>query len=153
MLQRKQTLWTLLAVICAALTFRFPFYSGNVKVGANGHVLLGVKAVPTIGFGSESASAGSVLILIVTILIIGGALINIFNFKARGKQLWITIGLIVLSLLNIFLYWRASQPPRFMEGNYSLGAFLPVAVPLFLFFAARGIRKDEKLVKSTDRLR
>ena len=153
MLQRKQTLWTLLAIICAALTFRFPFYSGNVKVGANGHVLLGVKAVPTIGFGSDSASAGSVLILIITILIIGGALINIFNFRSRKKQLWITIGLMLLSVLNIFLYWQASQPPHFMEGNYSLGALLPVAIPIFFFFAARGILKDEKLVKSTERLR
>jgi hypothetical protein len=153
MLQRKQTLWTLLAVICAALTFKFPFYSGNVKVGDNGHVLLGVKAAPTIGFGSESASAGSVLILIVTILIIGGGLINIFNYKARRKQILITIGLIVLSLLNIFLFWRACQPPHFMEGNYSLGAFLPVVIPIFLFFAAGGIVRDEKLVRSTDRLR
>src|SRR5882757_3421525 len=98
MLQRKQTLWTLLAIICAALTFKFSFYSGNVTVGANGHVFMMLRAAPTIGFGSDSASAGSVLILIVTAIIIAGALINIFNFKARSKQLWITIGLIVLSL-------------------------------------------------------
>jgi hypothetical protein len=153
MLQRKQTLWTLLAIICAALTFKFPFYSGNVKVGANGHVLLGVTAAPTIGFGSDSASAGSVLILIVTVIIIAGGLFNIFNFKARKKQLWITIGLLLLSLLNIFLFWYASQPPHFTEGNYSLGAVLPVAIPIFLILAARGIMKDEKLVKSAGRLR
>ena len=105
MLQRKQTIWTLLAIICMALSFKFSFYSGNVQVGANGHVFMSLKAVPAIGFGNDSASAGSVLILIVTSILIAGSLINIFNYKQRTKQLWITLGLIVLALLNIFLYW------------------------------------------------
>jgi hypothetical protein len=102
MLQRKQTLWMLLAVICAALTFKFSFYSGNVVVGKDGHVFLEEKAVPVLSFGKDSAGAGSVLILIVTVVLLAGLLINIFNYKARSKQLWITIGLIFLSLLNIF---------------------------------------------------
>jgi hypothetical protein len=153
MLQRRQTLWALLAVICAALTFKFAFYSGNMTVGANGHVLMGVKASPVFGFGRDSAGSGSVLILIVTVVIIAGTLINIFNFKSRKKQLWITIGLLFLSLLNIFLYWLASGVPPFTEGNYTLGALFSLAIPVFLFFAARGIVKDQKLVKSADRLR
>jgi magnesium-transporting ATPase (P-type) len=153
MLQRKQTLWMLLAVICAALTFKFSFYSGNVEVGQNGHVFLQEKAVPILSFGKDSAGAGSVLILIVTVLLLAGTLINIFNFKARKKQLWITIGLIFLSLLNIFLYWWKSGSPSFTEGSYNLGAALSLAIPVFLIFAANGIRKDEKLVKSADRLR
>lgn len=143
----------LVAVICAVLTFLFSFYGGNVLVGTNGHVYMYLKAAPRIGFGKDSASAGSVLILIITIVIIAGTLYNIFNFKARGKQLWITFGLILLSLLNLFLYWQASQPPHFIEGNYNIGALFSVAIPIFLFMAARGIRKDQKLVKSTDRLR
>lgn len=143
----------LLAVICAALTFKFSFYSGNVEVGQNGHVFLQEKAVPILSFGKDSAGAGSVLILIVTVLLLAGTLINIFNFKARKKQLWITIGLIFLSLLNIFLYWWKSGSPSFTEGSYNLGAALSLAIPVFLIFAANGIRKDEKLVKSADRLR
>jgi len=143
----------LLAVICAALTFKFSFYSGNVVVGTDGHVFLEEKALPVLGFGKDSAGAGSVLILIVTILLLAGILINIFNFKARKKQLWITIGLLFLSLLNIFLYWWKSGAPSFTEGSYNLGAILSLAIPVFLFFAANGIRKDEKLVKSADRLR
>ena len=153
MLQRKQTLWALLAVICAALTFKFAFYSGNMAVGANGHVFLEVKAVPVIGFGKDSASAGSALILIVTVTLIAGILINIFNFKARKKQFWITIGLFFISLLNILLYWWKSGTPSFTEGSYNLGAALSLAIPVFLLFAANGIWKDQKLVKSADRLR
>ena len=148
-----QTVWTLLAAVCAALTFKFAFYFGNMKVGLNGIAPLEVKALPTFGAGAVSAGSGSVLILLVTVIIILGTLINIFNFKARKKQIWITIGLIFLSLLNIVLYWWKSGVPPFESGNYSLGALLSLAIPVFLILGLRGILKDEKLVKSADRLR
>jgi hypothetical protein len=143
----------LLALICAVLTFKFAFYFGNMKVGLNGIAPLEVKALPIFGVGAVSAGSGSVLILIVTVIIIAGTLINIFNFKERKKQLWITIGLLFLSLLNILLYWWKSGVPPFESGNYSLGALLSLAIPVCLIMAARGIRKDDKLVKSTDRFR
>jgi hypothetical protein len=143
----------LLAVICEALTFNFAFYTGNKLVGANGHVFLSVKALPVFGFGRDSAGAGSVLILIVTCVIMALTLFNIFNFRDRKRQLLITLGLIILSLLNILLYWQASGKPAFVEGNYGLGALLTLAVPILLIMAAAGIRKDQKLVKSADRLR
>ena len=139
----------LLALVCSALTFQFSFYSGNVAVGQYGHEFRLLTPVPRYLNGS----VGSTLILIVTVLIIAGTLFNIFNYKARSKQIWITIGLIVLSLLNLFLYWRASGRPDFVEGNYNMGALLSLAIPIFLFMAVRGILKDEKLVKSADRLR
>ena len=143
----------LLAAVCAALTFKFAFYFGNMKVGLNGIAPLEVKALPTFGAGAVSAGSGSVLILLVTVILILGTLINIFNFKARKKQVWITIGLFILSLLNIMLYYWKSGVPPFESGNYSLGALLSLAIPVFLILAARGIMRDNKLVKSADRLR
>jgi|SRR6185312_3934706 len=147
MLQRKQTVWTLLAAICAALTFNYSFYHGNVVVGQYGHELRYLTAWPHYVNGAS----GSLLITIVTLVLIVGAVWNIFNYKNRTRQFWITIGLIVLSLLNIFLYWRAMGD--FQEGGMSLSAAFVLLVPVFLVLAARGIRKDEKLVKSADRLR
>jgi len=143
----------LLALICAVLTFKFAFYFGNMKVGLNGIAPLEVKALPTFGAGAVSAGSGSVLILLVTVIIIAGTLFNIFNFKDRKKQFWITIGLVFLSLLNLLLYWWKSGVPPFESGNYSLGALLSLAIPVLLIMAANGIRKDQKLVRSTDRLR
>lgn len=137
----------LLAAVCAALTFRFPFYHGEVVVGQVGVNLRYLTAWPTYINGSS----GSILITIVTVVIIVGALWNMFNYKNRSKQFWITIGLIVLSLINIALYLRATS--GFVKGGYSLTAVVALAIPVCLFLAARGIRKDEKLVKSTDRLR
>jgi len=139
MLQRIQSVWTLLAAICAALTFKFSFYSGNKAVDVTGHRFTSVTAT------------SSVLILLVTVIITAAALINIFNYKNRRRQIWINIGLIVLSLLNIFLYFKESQ--GFVEGKYDLTAFLSFVIPIFLILAVRGIMKDDKLVKSADRLR
>lgn len=137
----------LLAVICAVLTFKLSFYHGQVAVGQYGHELRYLTAWPHFINGRS----GSMLILIVTIALIIGIGWNIFNYKTRSKQLWITIGLIVLSLLNIVLYWYDIS--EFQEGGLSLTAVVALAIPVLLFMAARGIRKDEKLIKSTDRLR
>lgn len=139
----------LLAVTCAVLTFKFPFYQGNVVVGKYGHDLRGLTAWPHYINGTS----GSILITIVTIVLIIGILWNIFNYNNRGRQFWIALGLIVLSLVNILLYWVHSGNPDFVEGGFSLAALLSLAIPVFLVMAARGIRKDEKLVKSADRLR
>jgi hypothetical protein len=148
MLQRKQTLWMLLAVICAVLTFYFPFYQGNVVVGKYGHELRGLTAWPHYINGSS----GSILITLITLLLIIGGLWNIFNFKSRKKQFWVAIGLFLLSLVNILLYWSRIGKD-FEEGGFSLTALIALAIPVFLIMAARGIQKDEKLVKSADRLR
>ncbi len=137
----------LLAVICAVLTFKLSFYHGQVAVGQYGHELRYLTAWPHFINGRS----GSMLILIVTIALIIGIGWNVFNYKTRSKQLWITIGLIVLSLLNIVLYWYDIS--EFQEGGLSLTAVVALAIPVLLFMAARGIRKDEKLVKSVDRLR
>ena len=39
------------------------------------------------------------------------------------------------------------------QGNFSLSAIFALVIPILLIVAMRGIRKDEKLVKSLDRLR
>lgn len=139
----------LLAVICAALTFQFPFYYGQVVVGKVGHELRGLTAWPHYVNGDS----GSILITIITLGLIAGGLWNIFNYKSRMKQLWITIALVVLSLVNLILYWLHSGPPDFEAGNFSLTAVIAIAIPVLLIMAASGIRKDEKLVKSADRIR
>jgi hypothetical protein len=149
MLQRKQTIWMVLAVICAVLTFKFPFYQGNVTVGNYGHELRGLTAWPHYINGSS----GSILITLITIVLIIGILWDIVSYKNRRRQLWVAIGLIVLSLLNILVYWLHSGKPDFNEGGFSLTALLSLAIPVLLIMAARGIQKDEKLVKSADRLR
>jgi hypothetical protein len=41
----------------------------------------------------------------------------------------------------------------FTQNYWMIGAILPILMVILLFLAYRGIRKDEKLIKSLDRLR
>lgn len=139
MLQRKQTLWALLAVACAIATFKLPFYSG---------VRLSVTPANLSQYLTATDNIG---ILIITAIITGGGLANIFNYKKHGSQLLVTLGLIILSLLNIFLYYQETL--KFQNGTYALTSIFALAIPVLLFMATRGINRDRKLLKNADRLR
>lgn len=80
-----------------------------------------------------------------------GALITIFLYKDRRLQIRIVLIGIILSLGLLYLYYHETLD--FVEGNFSLSAAFTIAIPIFLFLAARGIRKDQKLIKNMDRLR
>lgn len=139
MLQRMQSIWLLLAGVAAFLTIKFAFYSG-------------VPLVPVEPVNFQVLRATSSLwILIITIALVCIAVINIFLYKNRKLQGRLAILGIILSLLNIFLYFR--ETAHYTQGQFSITAILPILVPLFFFLASRGIYKDEKLVKSLDRLR
>ena len=139
MIQRIQTVWLFLVALCAALTFKFPFYSGN---------MIGKDNIPRY---EKLIASSNFLLLISTAILIGGAIAIIFLYKNRKQQLWLTITAAVLSIINIIIYFMELK--KFISGNVSLAAVLAFAIPVLLLLAANGIWKDEKLVKSLDRLR
>ncbi|OIQ93212.1 hypothetical protein GALL_248270 [mine drainage metagenome] len=81
------------------------------------------------------------------------ALIAIFMFKDRKLQLKMIVIALTLSLGTIALYFWQKQSFIPEESSITLTAIIPVAIPVFLLMAGRHIWKDEKLVKSVDRLR
>lgn len=139
MLQRIQSIWLLLAAICAFLTIRLSFYSGNIET-------------PGQPASFQFLNAGfNIWILIVTVALVCIAAIDIFLYKNRKLQGRLALLGILLSLLNIFLYYK--QTRKFTVGNYDLTAVLAILIPVLFFLALRGIYRDQKLVKSLDRLR
>jgi hypothetical protein len=142
MLQRIQTIWLLLAAVCAFLMVKLSFYSGNkiLETGEKQYQAL-----------TGATSPIYVLILIVAVGI--GALIATFLYKDRKTQNRLTIVTLLVSIINIVLLYLETKKFAAGEGNYDLSALLSVAVPVFLFLASRGIAKDQKLIKSLDRLR
>jgi hypothetical protein len=58
-----------------------------------------------------------------------------------------------------FSFWLAktiqhvADKPSFTSDNYGIGAMLPSIAVLLFILAIRGIRKDENLIRSADRLR
>ena len=139
MIQRIQTIWLLLAGICAALTYKFSFYTGQL-----------ISNETKTGIDKLDASEGLLLIVSTAVLTVA-CFIIIFLYKTRKQQQWYTIAAVVLSVLNIVIYF--SKIKTFANGSMSLGSVFSFAIPVLLIFAIRGIWKDEKLIKSLDRLR
>ncbi len=148
MIQRVQTLWMILAAIAAFLTIKFSFYSGTLAIqeGANA-----VTSMATDGSYQLVTATGNFLILILTSALGTGIFINIFLFKHRSIQIRIIIAAIIVECLIVFLYIRETQ--KFSQGNFNIAAILHILIILFLIFAARGIYKDSKLIKDSNRLR
>lgn len=140
MIQRRQTIWLLIAAICAFATYWLPIYKGTVTGGEK------VLIVPD----------NFLLFLLVFAVGILSAVV-IFLFKNRPLQYRLCILGVILTLGALVLEYTTTesfkQANTFLTGSYQLGAFLPILIIILLIFAARGIRKDEKLVKSVNRLR
>ena len=139
MIQRIQTIWLFLAALFAALTYKFPFYSGNILNKENVQLFEKLKA------------SSNFLVLIFTAVLIAGTIAIIFMYKNRKQQMGLTAAATGLSIINIILYF--TELKKFLSGNMALTSVFALAIPVFLLLAINGIWKDEKLVKSLDRLR
>lgn len=139
MIQRQQTLWLLLVVAASVLSFLFPFYSGN-KIGDS-----------NISTFDQLTGGSSFFLLLLTgasVLISG---ISIFLYSDRKAQLKLMAGGILISIILIILYFVGIK--KFQTGNFALTSVFVFFILIGYVMAARGIWKDEKLVKSLDKLR
>ena len=134
-----QSVWLLLAAIASLLTFKFTFYSGY-KIGNT--ILNDLTAL--------TASSSLLLILLAGLTGIG-SFIAIFFYKDRKTQMRISFIALILSILSLVIYF--SQIKNYEKGHLSFSAIFAFIIPIFLVLALRGIYKDQKLVKSLDRLR
>lgn len=139
MIQRQQTLWLLLAVACSVLSFLYPVYTGQ-KMEEN-NVLIFDQLMAGSHFG--------LLILTGASILIGG--IAIFMFKDRKTQVKLSIAGIAIAVFLLILYFL--QVKTFQNGNFALTSLFLLGIPAGYIMATKGIMKDEKLVKSLDKLR
>ena len=136
MIQRIQSVWFLVASAVAFLTLKLSFYSGTYLPDNLYHQLNGTEnlilMIPTIALG------------IVT-------LISIFLYKNRPTQLWLCAVALIIDLVLVFLYYRATKD--FTQGDYAITAALHLLIIVSLALAFIGIKKDEKLIKDSNRFR
>lgn len=148
MIQRKQTLWFLIAALIACLAFYIPF---------------GVKNTTSIGsynINEQNLTAKSDMIMTIMFIVI--ALINVvavFLFKDRKKQVMLSLFSIILSIgaLAYEIYFASTNGNKIAFGILGSMAYFGLLIPavslLFTFLANRGVNQDIKLLKETDRLR
>ncbi|MEA5427134.1 DUF4293 domain-containing protein [Arcicella lustrica] len=159
MLQRIQTLLLLVvAVAMAAVTASLPIWEKssatlNEKVRLTAFSLEHLKG-DTIVSNDSTAVIGILGIIVVCI-----AIFSITQYKKRVLQM--TLGLINSVLIAISLgicFYQVFKVgvPMFepeVQGNYGAGFAAAVVAMLANMIANRFIRRDEMLVKSSDRMR
>ncbi|GAB4094508.1 DUF4293 domain-containing protein [Flaviaesturariibacter terrae] len=143
MLQRIQSVWLLLAAAFAATTFRFPFYSGEYRDPK------WTSVVPPMHL--ELTAQTSLLYTILTALLCGLAFVTIFLYGNRKLQLRFCIFGLLLSLLLLALYFV--KLTGFAGGTMALSSIFYFVIPVSFFLAIRGVVRDQKLIRSMDRLR
>lgn len=147
MIQRIQSIYLAVTLISMGLLFIFPFstYSGiefNV-----------------FGFANELGIGVTYPLFINVIISLVLSLVAIFSFKNRKRQiLFSRINFAVVLILLIVMFWDFNQmekalPIEKSEISYGIGMFLPIVALISLLMAIRFIVKDEKLIKSMDRIR
>lgn len=160
MIQRVQSLFLLGAVILLTLVMFFPVWSNQGSLnGNNVEVTLTAFDLSMTGedgtLVKEEATVYSAAIALLSAIT---ALFAIFRFKQRKTQL--KLGrlniLLILLLIISFVYpittgqsWLGTQE----AGNFKISFFLPILALILVFLANHYIKKDEKLVRSMDRLR
>ena len=138
MIQRIQSLWLLVAAGFDAVTFRFPFYSGDWMKDTTPYVV-DLNARTTIWF------------TILTVLTALLAFVTIFLYANRKLQLRLCYLGIFMTMVLLTLYFV--EMGNFYSGTVAIWAVFYFAILVAFILAARGIWKDEKLIRSMDRLR
>lgn len=141
MIQRKQSLFLLVAALLNVCLLLVPFYRWHEPGDTTWHELRLNTFFPA---------------FIVAIVIILLPLVAIFMFRKRKQQVAMC-GVTIVSITAFVSMMLAKVgnlvPPTATDGTYWIGAALPVISFVFIILAIAGIRKDDKLVKSMDRLR
>jgi amino acid permease len=157
MIQRIQTLYLFLAIVALILMFFFPmavylsdleyiklFVTGAKNMAPNGAIPFGISyALP----------------LIIAVVVIGSlAGVSIALFKNRQKQIQLTNIAVLLNILYIlamlFVYIPlVEKKTGIVPDTKTIGIYLPVISLMFLVLANRAIKRDDKLVRASERLR
>lgn len=155
MLQRIQTLWLFLATTVIFALFLFPYLQ---ILSANGTA----KAIKVTGVyenigGQVVQTSGFIGLTIATVVLGLLPFAIIFFYTNRKKQILLCY-LTIIFILG-FSFWLAQSAKNVIGDiqlrfeNYGIGVILPCLAILFIILALRGIRHDEKLIRSADRLR
>jgi hypothetical protein len=131
MIQRIQTIYLLIASIAfALLSFKIPFWSLNDEF-------------------MYAQNDNKLYLLLITLFVF--SLIGIFLFKKRTVQmklLRLSILIEFVVVVRLFLTYRELNTP--LDAKV---IFLLMSAFVALLLAYRGVKKDENLVRSVDRIR
>ena len=160
MIQRVQTIFLLLVSAFMILFLFFPVWIKSDPVTGESYKVFSTYLYHQAGAEASAELdilpwAYSGIVAVLTALI---AIIEIFSYKNRLTQ--VKLGTLNSLLITGSLVWLVyltydAQNELLPDilGQYKMGLFMPAAALIWNSLANRFIRRDEKLVRSVDRIR
>ena len=156
MIQSKQSLFLLGALVALILMFFFPLAS---FIGVKDSLILSVQSVHSLV--PDTIFPNSLVfvlpILSANLFVIVFSLISILLYKNRKRQMHLIRLNILVEVLFIamFFFYYVGNLETLSGGSasYKAGIFMPLIALIFLMLAYFGVVRDEKLIRSADRLR
>jgi peptidoglycan/LPS O-acetylase OafA/YrhL len=156
MIQRVQTIYLALVFILVAIMLFLPvvvFHAGDVVFYMT---IFRFEGIESLDFIDKLPNIWPLPIFAGFLGII--SLVSIFRYNNRKQQMFINMIALMFNfalLAGIFLFADNVAALEGVEDKviYDIAAYFPVITVLMLILANRNIRKDEKLVRSADRLR
>jgi len=154
MWQRIQSIFLILAAIALGLLFLpvMSFISISGSQAALQQAEVGMLADGVLNINDQ------VVFQILTVLGAIASIVAIFMFKNRSLQislsrLTLIASILIMILSGIFFYmdYQLIEANTLISGDF--GLLSPILGIIFSFLAIRYIKKDDQLVKSSDRLR
>jgi hypothetical protein len=139
MIQRIQSLYLLTATLLQTLLFVLPF--ATAEKAAEGPFMDG-----------DFDLFDNILLLSVLLASAAFSFICIFLYKNRKLQMNVNFGIIILCIIltGLAAYFSFGTG---VAASFGIGLFIPIIAITFCFLAYRGIKSDDDLVKSSNRLR
>ncbi len=147
MIQRIQSFYLLDSIILIGLLFSLPL----AEMAKDGAVYLFTSQGILLN-GAIKENAYFILGLI--FLSLATHIYAILNFKNRKKQVKVIVAAIVMLLVLFGLFFLkifTSVPGAVI--SYKIGLAFPLIAVIFDYLAILGIKKDEALIRSIDRIR
>ena len=160
MLQRIQTVFLIIAVAALGSMFLFPVWVKANPESGELHQLsaLYYKHIPAQASEASFEYMPFALIGILAVAAIFIAIMEITRFNNRLLQMKLGAlnSLLMSGVLGCCVYFTFKGQEAWLPeivGEYQLGMFLPAIAMVCNVIANRFIRRDEKLVRSVDRIR
>ena len=155
MIQRIQSVYLFLALLCMVMLIFFPV-ADFFTIREHVYELRFNGLIPSESYPEEfMAGTWPLTALIITIIVILVA--DIFLFKNRMLQMRLTVYNIVLmfGLLGMIYYYMTQLTDVVNALTYTIypTVLMPLISAILLMLAFRGIRKDELLIRSLNRIR
>ena len=156
MIQRIQSVYLFIVIIILGSMFFFPIAGYYGELSTYKFTLIGIKnMVP------DTPALFSIYTTIPLVILVAGIIIlavrGIFMYKNRLKQLKlikVNILINIILIIGVFIvYSRWLQSTLSASESFKTAAFFPLISLLFLILSYYAVYKDEKLVRSADRLR